>query len=98
MSSSGQTAALLGGIPFNSIKIDISLEGALIDIKTFVERLNERFPNSVTEYVQMDRLDVETESEEDPESTPTPIPEIETGAMDLMKGKISLTIYSYEGD
>jgi hypothetical protein len=98
MSSSGQTTGLLGGIPFNSINIVMSVEGTLTDIKTFVERLNEKFPNSITEYVQMDSKPEQLESEEDPEDNPNPIPELETGAMDLMKGKISLTIYSYEGD
>jgi hypothetical protein len=98
MSSSGLTTGLLGGIPFNSINIVMSVEGTLTDIKTFVERLNEKFPNSITEYVQMDSKPEQLESEEDPEDNPNPIPELETGAMDLMKGKISLTIYSYEGD
>lgn len=100
MSSSGEASASVAAIHYNTLDFVLNVEGTMKNIKLYVERINELFPTSASSYVQMDRIEEEeTESEtEEEEETEGETITVEPEEITLMKGKISLVIYSYEGE
>jgi hypothetical protein len=111
IASPGASNTTMLGVTLNQLSIDIALVGNVQDIADFAVSLNERFPASIESLIQLDRKGVNSTpspSEDTTTPTPTPTPTIVTpippGFTPIVAreknftGKISLAIYTYEGN
>jgi Tfp pilus assembly protein PilO len=109
ITSPGTSTLSMSGVTLDKLPIEIALVGNIQDIADFAVSLNERFPASIESLIQLDRKGVTlTPSPSDGTPTPTPTPTVITplppGFTPIVAheknftGKISLTIYNYEGN
>jgi hypothetical protein len=109
MTSPGRGGEQLAGTNMNTLAIDIQFTGNINDIVNFAISLNEKFPTSIENVVQMNR--VEPSPTPTPTETPTPNPTPTTlitpvppGFTPILApeknfaGSINLVIYNYKGN
>jgi hypothetical protein len=109
ITSPGQSGEQLAGTDMDTLAIDIRFTGNINDIVNFAISLNEKFPTSIENLVQMDR--VEPSPTPTPTETPTPNPTPTTlitpvppGFTPILApeknfaGSINLVIYNYKGN
>jgi hypothetical protein len=109
MTSPGRGGEQLAGTDMNTLSVDLRFTGNINDIVNFAISLNEKFPTSIENVVQMDK--VEPSPTPTPTETPTPNPTPTTLVTPVppgftpivapeknFAGSINLVIYDYKGN
>jgi hypothetical protein len=111
MTSPGRGGEQLAGTEMDTLAIDIQFTGNINDIVNFAISLNEKFPTSIENLVQMDRIPPTPTPT--PTETPTPTPNptpttlitpVPPGFTPILApeknfaGSINLVIYNYKGN
>jgi hypothetical protein len=109
MTSTGQSSQKFEGTSLNALSIDVEFTGYINDIANFAVSLNEIFPTSIENLVQISRLG--SNPTPTPAGTPTPTPTptvlitpVPPGFTPIVSpekdfsGSLSLVIYNYEGN